>query len=136
MDTGKWRDDTMGWRVGKKMRERPVTWESRGAVSHYIASPTVPCPACTSNRSCYPCRMLTNYIRAAMAQAHYEILDDGAYYGEIPALRGVLAMVETLETCREELQEVLEGWIVLGLQLGHTLPPMGGVELRVEPEVA
>lgn len=80
--------------------------------------------------------MLTNYIRVAMAQAHYEILDDGAYYGEIPALRGVLAMVETLETCREELQEVLEGWIVLGLQLGHTLPPMGGVELRVEPEVA
>ncbi len=80
--------------------------------------------------------MLTDYIRAAMAQAHYEILEDGTFYGEIPDLRGVLAVAGALETCREELQDVLEGWIILGLRLGHSFPPVNGVELRAESEVA
>jgi len=80
--------------------------------------------------------MLTDYIHAAMTQAHYEILDDGSFYGEIPALQGVLAAADTLEACREELQEALEGWIILGLRLGHAFPPVGGVALRVEPEAA
>jgi predicted RNase H-like HicB family nuclease len=80
--------------------------------------------------------MLTDYIRAAMMQAHYEILDDGGFYGEIVGLPGVLAAAATLEGCRQELQEVLEGWIILGLRLGHAFPPVGGVELRVEPQAA
>jgi len=67
--------------------------------------------------------MLTEYIQAAMRNAKYEILeDDGTFYGEIPACRGVWANAKTLEDCRRELQEVLEDWIVLGLQLGHELP--------------
>jgi len=80
--------------------------------------------------------MLTAYIHAAMIAARYEILEDGTYYGEIPGLPGVLAVAETLEACRDELQEVLEGWIILGLRLGHAFPPVGGVELRIEPEAA
>lgn len=64
------------------------------------------------------------------------ILADDAFYGEIPALRDVLAVAATLEECRAELQEALEGWIILGLRLGHAFPPVGGVELRVEPEAA
>ena len=75
--------------------------------------------------------MLTEYIQAAMHRAVYEILDDGSYYGEIPGLQGVYANAETLVDCQEELREVLEGWIVLGLRLGHTLPVVGGVELVV-----
>jgi predicted RNase H-like HicB family nuclease len=79
--------------------------------------------------------MLTNYIRAAMRQARYEILkDDGTFYGEIPGFDGVYANAATLEACREELQEVLEGWIVLGLRLGHKLPVVDGIELTVEQE--
>ena len=66
--------------------------------------------------------MLTEYIRAAMHGAKYEILSDDAFYGEIPRFQGVYANAETLETCREQLQEVLEGWIVLGLRMGHSLP--------------
>ncbi len=53
--------------------------------------------------------MLTEYIRAAMRLAHYEILeDDGSFYGEIPGIPGVYANATTLEACRDELQEVLE----------------------------
>lgn len=72
--------------------------------------------------------MLTNYIRAAMEKARYEILeDDGSYYGEIPGFQGVFANAPTLEGCREELQSVLEGWLILGLRLGHRLPVVGGI---------
>ena len=69
--------------------------------------------------------MLTEYIQAALKKAHYEILEDHTYYGEIPGLQGVWANEPTLEQCRKILQEVLEDWIVLGLRLGHTLPVNG-----------
>ena len=81
--------------------------------------------------------MLTEYIRAAMHRAKYEILpDDGTFYGEIPGFQGVYANAATLEDCREQLQEVLEGWIVLGLRLGHSLPVVDGLALAVEREIA
>ena len=57
--------------------------------------------------------MLTQYIQAALNCAKYEILSDGeSYYGEIPGFSGVYANAETLERCREELEEVLEEWIL------------------------
>lgn len=46
--------------------------------------------------------------------------------------QGVWANAETLEGCRNELQEVLEGWIILGLRLQHTLPVIDGIELTLE----
>ncbi len=79
--------------------------------------------------------MLTEYIRTAMRQATYELLDDDTYYGEIPGFQGVYADAETLESCREELQEVLEGWILVGLRLGHSLPTVEGISLVVEQEL-
>jgi predicted RNase H-like HicB family nuclease len=74
--------------------------------------------------------MLTEYIRAAMRKAKYELFEDGTFYGEIPGLQGVYANEPTLERCREVLQEVLEEWIVLGLQLNHPLPIVDGIELN------
>ena len=60
--------------------------------------------------------MLTAYVQTAMRKARYEILEDGSYYGEIPGFQGVFANAETLEACREQLQEVLEGWMRLSFQ--------------------
>lgn len=74
--------------------------------------------------------MLTRYIQAAMRQARYELTEEGEFYGYISACPGVWATAPTLEECREELQGVLEDWIVLGLRLGHPLPEIEGV--RVE----
>ncbi len=80
--------------------------------------------------------MLSAYIDAAMHRARYELLSDGeGYFGSIAGLRGVWANGETLEACREELQEVLEGWIVLGLKMGHRIPAIDGLDLLVR-EVA
>jgi predicted RNase H-like HicB family nuclease len=80
--------------------------------------------------------MLTAYINAAMRKAHYEMLPDGeGYAGIVEGLQGVWAQADTLEACREELREVLEEWIVLGLKMGHPLPVIDGITLTVE-EVA
>ena len=80
--------------------------------------------------------MLTNYIRAAMRQARYEILsDDGTFYGEIPGFDGVYANAATLEGCREELEEVLEEWILFRVSKNLPLPIVGGIELSIR-EVA
>ena len=76
--------------------------------------------------------MLTNYIDAAMRNSKYKILSDGTFYGEIPTLQGVWANADTLEECRTELQSVLEGWIILGLQFGDPIPNVSGVSLRAK----
>ena len=70
--------------------------------------------------------MILRYVRAAMEQAHYEIIDDPEpYYGEISECKGVWATGETLEGCRRNLEEALEGWIVVRLQRGLPIPPIG-----------
>jgi predicted RNase H-like HicB family nuclease len=80
--------------------------------------------------------MLTNYIHTAMHKATYELLDDGTFYGEISDCQGVWANAATLEACREDLQDALEGWIILGLRLGHYLPILDGINLNLHKEVA
>ena len=80
--------------------------------------------------------MLTNYIRAAMRQAKYEILpDDGLFYGEIPGFDGVYADASALEACREELEEVLEEWILFRVARNLPLPVVEGIELRIKEAV-
>ncbi|MDY6901749.1 MAG: type II toxin-antitoxin system HicB family antitoxin [Cyanobacteriota bacterium] len=80
--------------------------------------------------------MLTEYIHQAMRKATYELLEDGTFYSEIAQCQGVWANASTLEACREELQDALEGWIILGLRLGHTLPVLNGIDLNSIKEVA
>ena len=74
--------------------------------------------------------MLSDYIRAAMGQAQYEVTEKGRYYGAIKACRGCWAEARTLEDCREELQSTLEDWLLLGLQMGHRLPVINGINLN------
>jgi len=80
--------------------------------------------------------MLTNYIRIAMQKATYDLLEDGTFYGEIPECQGVWGNAFTLEACRNELQDALEGWIILGLRLSHTIPIIDGIDLNFSKEVA
>jgi predicted RNase H-like HicB family nuclease len=80
--------------------------------------------------------MLTKYLHAAMSRARYDILPEEGYYGEIPGFQGVWASAESLEECRNELQEVLEGWLLLGLRMGHKLPVIDNIDLTAEFEAA
>ncbi len=73
--------------------------------------------------------MLSDYIQAALRHARYEILpDDGIYYGEIPEFNGVNANSDTLETCRKQLEEVLEEWILFRVHKNLPLPKIAGVK--------
>jgi len=77
--------------------------------------------------------MLTRYIQAALRHAHYEILsDDGTFYGEIPGFQGVYANAATLEACREQLAEVLEEWIIIGVAQHAPLPIVEGLDLAIK----
>jgi predicted RNase H-like HicB family nuclease len=77
--------------------------------------------------------MLTDYIRRAMSKAHYELMENGRYFGNIPGCDGVWAQGKTLESCRGTLQSTLEDWLLLGLQLGHKLPVIAGINLNRSP---
>ena len=80
--------------------------------------------------------MLMDYINAALRHAKYEILpDDGTYYGEITEYNGVYANADTLEDCREQLQEVLEDWILFRIYKNLSLPAIDGIALTIK-EVA
>ncbi len=76
--------------------------------------------------------MLTKYIQTALRHAKYEILDDdGSFYGKIPVCNGVYSNASTLEDCREQLEEVLEEWILLSIYKHLPLPVVDGIELTI-----
>jgi predicted RNase H-like HicB family nuclease len=76
--------------------------------------------------------MLTSYIRAAMRQTRYEIVeDDGSFYGEIPAIPGVWANAKILKACREQLESVLEGWLVVTVADHSPIPEIDGHRIEV-----
>ncbi len=80
--------------------------------------------------------MLKRYVQAALRHARYEILpDDSSYYGEIPMCNGVYANTKTLEECREQLEEVLDEWILFRVYKNLPLPVIDGIELSIK-EVA
>ena len=66
--------------------------------------------------------MITQYIRAAMRGAQYEIMEDGRWFATIPACECLWADGDGVESARDELESRLEGWILLGLHHDHTLP--------------
>jgi predicted RNase H-like HicB family nuclease len=71
--------------------------------------------------------MLTAYIQAAMRAAGYEILKDCTFFGRIPPCKGVWANEPSLEACREELQSVLEDWILFRVERRLNLPTIEGI---------
>jgi len=70
--------------------------------------------------------LITQYIEAALSRATYEIIEDEEpYYGEVPELEGVWATGKTLEECRRNLAEVIDGWLVVRLRRGLDIPSIG-----------
>ncbi|MGI8855778.1 MAG: type II toxin-antitoxin system HicB family antitoxin [Thermomicrobiales bacterium] len=75
--------------------------------------------------------MFSKYVAAAMHHAAYKLLDDGTFFGEVPELDGVWANASTLEACRDELEEVIEGWLMLGIAMHHDIPTVDGISINV-----
>jgi predicted RNase H-like HicB family nuclease len=75
--------------------------------------------------------MFTEYVDKAMHKATYELLGDGTYFGEIPGFEGVWGNASTLEECRIDLKDALEGWLMLKLWLNDDdFPVLGRLSLK------
>ena len=75
--------------------------------------------------------MLIEYIEEALRRARYEMIEDEEpYYGEVEELKGVWATGKTLEECRNNLKEEIEGWILLSIKKGLPIPALGNNEIR------
>lgn len=81
--------------------------------------------------------MIVEYIGAALEKAKYEMIEDEKpFYGEVPGLEGVWATGKTLEDCRKNLAEVIEGWIIIRLRRGLPIPVIGGHKIEMPEELA
>ena len=76
--------------------------------------------------------MLNDFIIAALRHAKYETLENGIMYADVPELQGVWAEGKTVEECRNELVEVIEGWLFLKLKDGDPIPVIEGVDLNTK----
>lgn len=81
--------------------------------------------------------MIQRYISAAMAHAHYEMIEDQEpYYAEIPGVQGVWATGKTLEECRDSLLSALEDWLLFSIANGLPVPSLGDAAIVVPDKVA
>ena len=81
--------------------------------------------------------MIEEYIHKALEKAKYEIIKDKEpYYGQIKELPGVWATGKTLEECRRKLAEVIEGWILVRVKKGLSIPSLEGCKIEQPKELA
>ena len=80
--------------------------------------------------------IMPEYIRAAMRHIEYETIEEsGSVFATIPGFDGLWASALTKAEVNEELESALEGWILLGIALGHEIPVIDEIDLTVR-EVA
>ena len=81
--------------------------------------------------------MIREYIADALKRASYEKIEaPEPYYGEIKACPGVWATGRTLEECRKNLEDTLDGWIFVHISKGIKIPRIGKAEIKPSEKVA
>ena len=81
--------------------------------------------------------MLIEYIEESLNRAHYDMIDDEEpFYGEVKELKGVWATGNTLDECRKNLRDVIEGWILVSIKKGLKIPKLGNMEIKEVKENA
>lgn len=73
---------------------------------------------------------LTRYVEQALKLAKYSRDEDGVVIARVPTASGFFAQGDNLEEARENLRDVIEGNVVLALQLGLKIPTIRGVEVQ------
>ncbi len=59
---------------------------------------------------------MAEYVFNAMAKARYQILEDGSYYADVFLCPGVWATGDTVEECRDALEDALVEWLELAYE--------------------
>ena len=73
---------------------------------------------------------LSHYLRVALKHAEYERDENDIIVATVTGASGFFAQGETYEEARSNLEEVIEGNILLALQLGWDVPSIPGVEIE------
>ena len=80
--------------------------------------------------------MLTEYIEAALRNAHYEMMEDGRVFATIKPLKGLWADGDTVEECRTNLLDTLEDWLFISIRERMSIPKLDGISLAPNRELA
>ena len=75
---------------------------------------------------------LTEYLDAALAGAEYERDEDGMVFARVPSIAGAFTEGATHEEARRNLRDVIEGNVLLALQLGIEIPRIADCKMRTE----
>lgn len=78
---------------------------------------------------------LTRYLEEALKRAEYSRDENGVVIARVPKASGFFAQGDNFEEARENLRDVIEGNVLLALQLGLEIPHIEGIEIE-ERQVA
>ena len=73
---------------------------------------------------------LLRYVEAALQQAEDDRDENGVIIAQVSGASSYFAQGETFEEARVNLRDVIEGNVLLALQLGFSIPPIQGVEIE------
>ena len=73
---------------------------------------------------------LSRYIEASLRRAEYDQDENGVVVATVTGASGFFAQGETYEEARTNLQDVIEGNVLVALQLGWEVPAIPGVEIQ------
>jgi len=73
---------------------------------------------------------LAHYVEEAIKRAEYARDENGVVIAKVPNASGFFAQGDSFEEARANLREVIEGNVLLALQLGLEIPHIEGVEIK------
>ena len=78
---------------------------------------------------------MRQYLTRALELAEYERDEHGVVVARVPGADGFYAQGESVEEARTGLADVVEGNVLLALQLGFDIPKLSGIDV-LEQNVA
>ncbi len=78
---------------------------------------------------------ITEYADKALKKAEYDRDENGVVIARVPGASGFFAQGDDFEEARANLREVIEGNVVLALQLGLSIPTIEGVKMTEQAHV-
>jgi predicted RNase H-like HicB family nuclease len=73
---------------------------------------------------------LSRYVEKALKLAEYKFDENGVVIANVPGASGFYAQGDSFEEARENLKDVIEGNVLLALQLGWDIPILKGLTIE------
>ena len=73
---------------------------------------------------------LLGYVEEALKRAEYHPDDQRVFIGKVPECPGFFAQGNTRKEAEQNLRDVIEGNLLLALQLGFEIPPIKGITIQ------